>query len=245
MNQTNFGIPSIIDNNNKNFQYASNSDPNSDTSNINNINTTAPALQNFTYEFYLPLPNDTRIYHVTYTELNLIEIALLLNNRIDLSHIPNHRLPYHYNVQQHPDDNAYDVSSIPFIQQSLEYQQEAVPQQSFDNIKFEFYLPLPNDVYIYHVTYTELNLTEITQLLNNRIDLSYIPDHRIPYHYNVQHLIWQQIVRQPEPNFQEYSDNSAYDISPIQQPVDYQQDTTYNNLSMLYRYSTTFPRIFK
>ncbi|PKY54007.1 hypothetical protein RhiirA4_472548, partial [Rhizophagus irregularis] len=66
----------------------------------------------------------------------------------------------------------------------------------------------------------------IAQLLNNRIDLSYIPDHRIPYHYNVQHLIWQQIVRQPEPNFQEYSDNSAFDISPIQQPVDYQQDTT-------------------
>ncbi|PKB91752.1 hypothetical protein RhiirA5_447685, partial [Rhizophagus irregularis] len=52
----------------------------------------------------------------------------------------------------------------------------------------------------------------IAQLLNNRIDLSYIPDHRIPYHYNVQHLIWQQIVRQPEPNFQEYSDNN---IQPI------------------------------
>ncbi|PKB95189.1 hypothetical protein RhiirA5_437200, partial [Rhizophagus irregularis] len=47
--------------------------------------------------------------------------------------------------QEHPDDNAYDVSSIPSIQQSLDYQQEAVPQQSFDNIKFEFYLPSPND----------------------------------------------------------------------------------------------------
>ncbi|CAB4373322.1 unnamed protein product [Rhizophagus irregularis] len=97
---------------------------------------------------------------------------------------------------------------------------------TLQNFTYEFYLPLPNDVYIYHVTYTELNLTEIAQLINNRIDLSYIPDHRIPYHYNVQHLIWQQIVRQPEPNFQEYSDNSAYDISPIQQPVDYQQDIT-------------------
>ncbi|RGB29423.1 hypothetical protein C1646_795469 [Rhizophagus diaphanus] len=269
MSQTNFGVPSIIDHNNKNFQHASNSNPNSDTSNINNINITT--LQNITYEFYLPLPNDTRIYHVTYTELNLIEIALLLNNRIDLSHIPNNRLPYHYNVQrlirqeiiqqsvgyqqntipqqsfdtmdiqpifqEHPDDNAYDASSIPSIQQSLEYQQEAVPQQFFDNNTFEFYLPLPNDVYIYHVTYSELNSTEIAQLLNNRIDLSHIPDHRIPYHYNVQHLIWQQIVQQPvdyqqqdaipqqsfDTMFQEYSVNNAYDIFPIQQPI---QNTT-------------------
>ncbi|CAB4445431.1 unnamed protein product [Rhizophagus irregularis] len=139
MNQTNFGVPSIIDNNNKNFQHASNSNPNSDTSNINNINTTAPALQNFTYEFYLPLPNDTRIYHVTYTELNLIEIALLLNNRIDLSHIPNHRLPYHYNVQR--------LIRQEIIQQSVAgYQQNTIPRQSFDTMDIQpIFQELPDD----------------------------------------------------------------------------------------------------
>ncbi|PKK69672.1 hypothetical protein RhiirC2_866607 [Rhizophagus irregularis] len=271
---------------------------------INNSNAIAPAPQNITFEFYLPLPNNTRIYHVTYTELNSTEIARLLNNRIDLSHIPNHRLPYHYNVQhlirqqitipqqsfdtmnvqpiyqEYSDNNAFDLSLILPIQQSVDYQQDAIPQQSFDtmdiqrnfqeysddnaddvssilpipfdykqetisqqssdNIKFEFYLPLPNDAHVYHVTYAELNSKEIAQLLNNKIDLSHIPDHQLPYHNNVQHLIWQQIIQQPvdyqqqdaipqqsfDTMFQEYSDNSAYDISPIQQPVDYQQDTT-------------------
>ncbi|CAB4493037.1 hypothetical protein RhiirA5_419288 [Rhizophagus irregularis] len=135
---------------------------------INNSNSISPAPQNNTSEFYLPLPNDTRIYHVTYTELTSTEIARRLNNGIDLSNIPNHRLPYHNNVQrlimqeiiqqsvdyqqntiprqsfdtmdiqpifkEHPDDNAYDASSIPSIQQSLDYRQEAVPQQSFDTM---------------------------------------------------------------------------------------------------------------
>ncbi|CAB4482574.1 hypothetical protein RhiirA5_476215 [Rhizophagus irregularis] len=262
---------------------------------INNSNDIAPASQNNTFEFYLPLPNDTHIYHVIYTELNSTEIARLLNNRIDLSHIPNHRLPYHYNVQHiirqqitipqqsfdtmdvqpiYQGYSACDVSLILPIQQPVDYQQDTIPQQSFDtmdiqrnfqeysddntndvssilpipvdykqdtisqqssdNIKFEFYLPLPNDAHVYHVTYTELNLTEIAQLLNNRIDLSHIPDHRLPYNYKVQHLICQQIVQQPvdyqhdaipQQSFQEYSDNSAYDISPFQQPINYQQDT--------------------
>ncbi|RGB29424.1 hypothetical protein C1646_795471 [Rhizophagus diaphanus] len=89
---------------------------------VNNANSIAPAPQNITFEFYIPLPND-RIIHVTYTELNSTEIAQLLNNRIDLSHIPNHRLPYHYNVHR-------------LIRQEIirQYQQNAVPQQSFDTI---------------------------------------------------------------------------------------------------------------
>ncbi|CAB5357140.1 unnamed protein product [Rhizophagus irregularis] len=72
-----------------------------------------------------------------------------------------------------------------------------------------------------------------------RIDLSRIPDHQLTYHYNVQHSIRQQIVQRSvipqsfdtmviQPIFQEYPNDNAYDvssISPIQQPVDYQQDT--------------------
>ncbi|CAB4493039.1 uncharacterized protein OCT59_026909 [Rhizophagus irregularis] len=302
-------VPSIIDNN-ENFQHTSMI---LDTSHINNIDMTALAPQNITFEFYLPLPNDTRIYHVTYTELNSVGIAQLLNDRINLSHILNHRLPYHYNIQnlirqeivqkstsqqsfdtmdiqrnfqEYSDNNVFDVSSILPIQQPVDYQQDVIPQQSFDtmdiqrnfqessdnnandvssislipvdykqdtisqqpfdNIKFEFYLPLPNDVYTYHVTYTELNLTEIAQLLNNRIDLSHIPNHRLPYHYNVQRLIRQEIVQQSigyqqntspqrsldtidvQPIYQEYLENTSAcvvsSISPILQPVDYQQD---------------------
>ncbi|CAB4473518.1 unnamed protein product [Rhizophagus irregularis] len=68
------------------------------TTEINLINNTTSAPQNITFEFYLSLPNDTRIYHVTYTELNSMEITQLLNNRIDLSHFPDHKLPFHYNV---------------------------------------------------------------------------------------------------------------------------------------------------
>ncbi|PKK62048.1 hypothetical protein RhiirC2_855928 [Rhizophagus irregularis] len=122
---------------------------------INNTNTIAPAPQNITYEFYFPLPKNTRIYHVTYTELNLTEVAQLLNNRIDLSHVPDHRFPYHHNVQHSIRQEI--------VQQSAGYQQNYIPQQSFDI----------------------------------------------------------------QPNFQEYSDNNAYDVSSIpliQQPVDYQQD---------------------
>jgi hypothetical protein len=200
-------LPIGNNNNNENFQNIPNPNTKLDNLYINNTNMTAPSPQNNTFEFYFPLPND-RIYHVTYTELNSTEIVRLLNNRIDLSHIPNHRLPYHYNVQhlirqqfvqqsidyqqntisqqsfdtqtifqKYSDNNAYDASSIPLVQQPVDNQQDTVPQQFFDNTKFEFYLPLPNDVYIYHVTCTELNLTEIARLLNNRIDSS---DHRIP-----------------------------------------------------------------
>ncbi|CAG8576883.1 uncharacterized protein OCT59_026911 [Rhizophagus irregularis] len=128
---------------------------------INNTNTTTPAPQNITLEFYFTSPDGTRIYHVTYTELNLTETARHLNSRIDLSRIPDHQLTYHYNVQhsirqqivqrsvipqsfdtmviqpisqEYPNDNAYDVSSISPIQQPVDYQQDTPPQQSFETI---------------------------------------------------------------------------------------------------------------
>ncbi len=73
------------------------------------IDTTLPAPQhsfnynynepNITYECYLLLPNDTRIYYVTYAELHPFEIVRALNNGIDLSHIPDYQLQHHYNLQ--------------------------------------------------------------------------------------------------------------------------------------------------
>src|SRR5581483_7436533 len=52
--------------------------PNSYVASLNSL-----ASQN-TFEFYLFLPNDIRIYHVVYTELHIFEIAQLLNDRINL-----------------------------------------------------------------------------------------------------------------------------------------------------------------
>src|SRR6266540_1146345 len=97
--------PSQMVNNN---QQHSNNEPNIQQSSINNvemsmntsqIHETLPAARNATFEFYLPISDDTRIFHVTYTELHPHEIARLLNNSINLSHIPQYRLPYHYNIQ--------------------------------------------------------------------------------------------------------------------------------------------------
>ncbi|RIA85591.1 hypothetical protein C1645_830552 [Glomus cerebriforme] len=63
------------------------------------INTVIPAPQNATFEFYFPF--DSHIYYITYqyTKLHPLENARLLNNSINLSHIPNHQFPYHYNIQ--------------------------------------------------------------------------------------------------------------------------------------------------
>ena len=58
----------------------------SDYSNLDQTANTfavAPTLRNAIFEFYLPLPNG----RITYTELDSLEIARLLNNRIDLSHV--------------------------------------------------------------------------------------------------------------------------------------------------------------
>jgi hypothetical protein len=55
--------------------------------------------QSTTFEVYFHLPNDTRIYRVTYSELHPSENIRLLNNGIDLSHIPDYQFPHHYDVQ--------------------------------------------------------------------------------------------------------------------------------------------------
>ncbi|GBC06065.1 hypothetical protein RclHR1_00660019 [Rhizophagus clarus] len=51
-----------------------------------------------TFEFYLPLPNDT-VYRVEYTQLHSYDIAKLLNKGVDVSHNPVSHFPYQQNVQ--------------------------------------------------------------------------------------------------------------------------------------------------
>ncbi|CAB4493077.1 hypothetical protein RhiirA1_454362 [Rhizophagus irregularis] len=135
-NYSNIQTPlQIVENNGElNFQHTSTLGMSTNT-NINTSQTSATASAP-TFEFYLPIPNDTRIYHVTYTELNTTtEIAQHLNNRINLSHVPYHHFQHHYNVQtsirqqivqqsaDHPqnmiqlysndsNDNTYNASSI-------------------------------------------------------------------------------------------------------------------------------------
>lgn len=75
--------------------------PNNNDNNINyhvgisNPNNTVPPK---TFEFYLPLSDDT-IYQVTYTRLRSLDIARLLNNGVDKSHIPDSHFPLHQNVE--------------------------------------------------------------------------------------------------------------------------------------------------
>ena len=122
----------------KTFEREINFDMN--TSQMNNIlNQTANPLNNYqmtsssfldnqnppaTYVFYLPLPNEARIYHVTYTELHPLENARLLNNSINLSHILDHQFPHHYNVQsliqqqiQQQVQQVQSVQSVHVVQQ--------------------------------------------------------------------------------------------------------------------------------
>ncbi|GBB99409.1 hypothetical protein RclHR1_03510003 [Rhizophagus clarus] len=66
---------------------------------FNTLNTATSMTQNPIFEFYFHLPNDTRIYRVTYSELHPSENIRLLNNGINLSHIPDYQFPHHYNVQ--------------------------------------------------------------------------------------------------------------------------------------------------
>uniref|UniRef100_U9T937 Uncharacterized protein n=1 Tax=Rhizophagus irregularis (strain DAOM 181602 / DAOM 197198 / MUCL 43194) TaxID=747089 RepID=U9T937_RHIID len=63
------------------------------------------------------------------------------------------------------------------------------------------------------------------EFVNNRIDLSQIPGHRLPYHYNhVQHLIRQQI-------FQQSVNNNACDASLI--PLNSSEDISgYNGVQL-------------
>jgi hypothetical protein len=83
---------------------------------IDNVyaNTVAPAPQNTTFEVYLPL--DGHIYYITYTKLNILEIARLLNNRVDLSHIPDDQFPQHHVIQ------SLIQQQVP--QQPADYQQQ-------------------------------------------------------------------------------------------------------------------------
>ncbi|CAG8574715.1 uncharacterized protein OCT59_008962 [Rhizophagus irregularis] len=185
-----------------------------------------------TFKFYLPLPNDTRIYCVTYTALNLFEIAQLLNNGINLSHIPGHHFPHHYNIQflirQFVESQIYQPNGIQqqffrFQSNSQVYSSDINPLNNNNdpnilindgthiNIAspapqntFEFYLPSPYGMLIYHVTYTELHSFEIAQLLNNDCIIQFLN------HYNS--LIQQQLQQQVQLSVENYNNN-------IQQPT--------------------------
>ncbi|RIA85437.1 hypothetical protein C1645_781829 [Glomus cerebriforme] len=117
----------IVDNNNES-QISNNninmSNTNLDTSYINTATPPSQNTSNITYEFYLPLPNDTRIFYVTYTELDSLEVARLLNNRINIS---SHNSNIHSLIQQ-------------LICQDQQHQQHNVQQQTFDNTTSQIYL---------------------------------------------------------------------------------------------------------
>jgi hypothetical protein len=96
------------------------------------INNATPAFQNDTFEFYFPLPNDARIFHVTYqyTELHPLENARRLNNSINLSHIPDNQFPLHNNIHSLIQQQIQQQ-----FQQPIVYQQNSIQQQSFDTIQ--------------------------------------------------------------------------------------------------------------
>ncbi|CAB4373633.1 unnamed protein product [Rhizophagus irregularis] len=106
-------------------------------------------------------------------------------------------------------------------------------------ITFEFYFHLPNDTRIYRVTYSEINLSENVQLLNDGINR--IPDYLLPHHYNVQSLIQHSIVyqqnriqQQPFDTSQVYSNNDIYNtaLTSVNGNVSYDmQDTRFQNSS--------------
>jgi hypothetical protein len=90
----------------------------------NSVNTASPVPQNVTFEFYFPLPNDSRIYYVTYTELHPLENARLLNDRINLSQIFNHQIPHHNNIQ-----SLIQKQIQQQVQQPVYCQQDSIQQQ--------------------------------------------------------------------------------------------------------------------
>ena len=138
--------------------------------------------------------------------MRLFEVARLLNNCIDLSHISDNQLSHHYDVQsliqQQIRQNLVEsqiyqqigTQQLSFYSDSSIYNTTLIPSNINDNIHpvpqntFEFYLYLPNYMYIYRVTYTELHTFEVAQLLNNSINL----------YYNIQSLIHQQIQQPVE-----------------------------------------------
>ncbi|RIA89798.1 hypothetical protein C1645_824252 [Glomus cerebriforme] len=122
MHQTenSFAPLQILNNNEQNIQHSS---INNATMSNTIINTAIPAPQNATFEFYFPF--GSRIYHITYqcTELHPLENARLLNNNINLSHIPNYQFPHHYNIQSLIQQQ---------IQQQVQQPQQNPIQQSFN-----------------------------------------------------------------------------------------------------------------
>ncbi|PKC07213.1 hypothetical protein RhiirA5_418496 [Rhizophagus irregularis] len=125
----NFAPSHFLDNNNNDQRTSIN---NVGMSNTFIINTITPTLQNDTFEFYFPLhDNDTRIYYITYTELHPLEIAQFLNNRVNLSCIPDHQFPQHYNIQSLIRQQIQQQVQQPVYQQNsqIQSQQSQFPQQ--------------------------------------------------------------------------------------------------------------------
>ena len=107
-----------------------------------NTSTAIPAPQNTIYEVYLPLPNGS-ICYVTYTVLSTLEISRLLNNRIDLSHIPDDQLSHHHNI--------HSFVQQQFLQQPVDYQQNDIQQQQcFDS--------QPPQIYSDNTVYNEVSI---------------------------------------------------------------------------------------
>ncbi|RGB41689.1 hypothetical protein C1646_751862 [Rhizophagus diaphanus] len=129
-----------MNSNNQNTQDYSNLPmDNNDGQHTSIVPNTAP--QTFMFEFYFPLPNDTRIYHVTYqyTELHPLENARLLNNRINLSHILDNQFPLHNNIHSLIQQQIQHQVQQPIYQQSTE---NNIQQQFFDTIQ-------PNTTQVY------------------------------------------------------------------------------------------------
>ncbi|CAB4478438.1 hypothetical protein RhiirA5_427682 [Rhizophagus irregularis] len=129
----------IFNNKNESIQHTLINNVGISDLNTLHINSTTPAPYNTTYEFYFHLPNDTRIYRVTYSELNLSENVQLLNNGIN--HIPGYLLPHHYNVQSLIQKQIQQQVQHPI------YQQNDIQQQSFDTTQSTFQVYSNNDTY--------------------------------------------------------------------------------------------------
>ena len=68
---------------------------------------------------------------MTYTELHPLENARILNNSINLSHIPDQQLPHHYNIQSLI-QQLIQQQVQQQVQQSVVCQQNSIQQQSYD-----------------------------------------------------------------------------------------------------------------
>jgi hypothetical protein len=79
----------------------------------NNINYLSNPSYIDTFEFYLPLPNDT-VYRVTYTRLHSLEIATLLNKGVHHQNVQRQQICQQ--VQQHihqPQQQSQTYDTIP------------------------------------------------------------------------------------------------------------------------------------